>query len=456
MKQQIQSHNFFYSAFRPIVDFATRCHYNHLVIKGLENIPHNTPFIYAPCHQNAMMDPLVVLCTTRRPVVFLCRADIFKKKLAREILTFLKILPVYRIRDGKSNLSKNEGIFQQTHQVLLDNVPLCLMAEGTHNDKHQLLPLVKGMFRIAGETQKLLGDNKDLFIAPVGLDYDDYERPFSNLVINIGTPIAITPFMETYSSDEPVALNKMRQRLSEDLKSQMLHIETHIHYDDVISACDILTAKLLREKKQRNNTWNRFLTRKEISARLDNSLVEVHENKDLSHLFQTLNDYRSLCKSINLTPRATAERWSALAAVTSLLCIAAVIAACCVSKTVLHIFLFAIACHPILFIPTHLAVRKAISDTQFRSSINFAVRFILCLLYIPAFSIVTGLNFGWLWGISAFFSAIIIARLSGPIYNWAYALFNNLKYRFATIFHSTKVSQIKTLEHDILQRYNQL
>ena len=104
--------------------------------------------------------------------------------------------------------------------------------------------------------------------------------------------------------------------------------------------------------------------------------------KDLSHLFQTLNDYRSLCKSINLTPRATAERWSALAVVISLLCITAAIAACCVSKTVLHIFLFAIACHPILFIPTFnidriyadAYVQQSGADGSYYPDVNNALR----------------------------------------------------------------------------------
>ena len=43
----------------------------------------------------------------------------------------------------------------------------------------------KGMFRIAGETQQKLGDHP-LYIVPTGIDFDEYERPYSNLVVNIG------------------------------------------------------------------------------------------------------------------------------------------------------------------------------------------------------------------------------------------------------------------------------
>ena len=57
------------------------------------------------------MDALAVLFTHNGQPVFLARADIFKKKMIAAILYFLKILPVYRIRDGFSSLKANDEIF---------------------------------------------------------------------------------------------------------------------------------------------------------------------------------------------------------------------------------------------------------------------------------------------------------------------------------------------------------
>ena len=97
MKKSLADFNLFYALFFPVVQYATRCHYRHVAVRGRENLPVGGNYILAPCHQNAMMDPLVVLMVVNKPVVFLARADIFKNPVARFFLTWLRISPVYRI-----------------------------------------------------------------------------------------------------------------------------------------------------------------------------------------------------------------------------------------------------------------------------------------------------------------------------------------------------------------------
>ena len=115
----IQDNNVLYNILSPLVQFGTRCHYQSFVVRGLENLPVDGAYIIAPCHQQALMEPLAVLNFAPKPPVFLARADIFAKPVIRAILTFLKILPVYRIRDGQSNLGKNNEIFDRSRDVLL-------------------------------------------------------------------------------------------------------------------------------------------------------------------------------------------------------------------------------------------------------------------------------------------------------------------------------------------------
>ena len=83
-------------------------------------------------------------------------------------------MPVYRIRDGKETLSKNDEIFIRSADVLHDRKHLCLMPEGNHGDKRRLRPLVKGLFRIAFMAQEEFKAEKGVVIIPVGLDYSHY------------------------------------------------------------------------------------------------------------------------------------------------------------------------------------------------------------------------------------------------------------------------------------------
>jgi 1-acyl-sn-glycerol-3-phosphate acyltransferase len=105
---------------------------------GLEKIPADTPVLFAPNHQNALMDALAVLFAARKPVGFLARADIFKKPAIAKTLNLLKILPIYRIRDGVELLGRNQEVFDNTIEVLNSNTPICILPEGNHEGKKQL------------------------------------------------------------------------------------------------------------------------------------------------------------------------------------------------------------------------------------------------------------------------------------------------------------------------------
>ena len=89
-----------YGVLKQITGFIHHLFYRRIFVHGIENIPTDKPVIFAPNHQNALMDPLIILYTTPFQTYFLARADIFKRPMLRKLFTFFKMLPVYRIRDG--------------------------------------------------------------------------------------------------------------------------------------------------------------------------------------------------------------------------------------------------------------------------------------------------------------------------------------------------------------------
>ena len=391
----IQDYNFFYWFLRPLVEFGTICHYNKVVVKGKENLPRDKGYILAPNHQQGLMEPLAVLATVHRAPVFLARADIFKQPAVAAALTFLKILPVYRIRDGKESLSKNTEIFEKSKQVVLDEHPLCLMAEGRHNNRHQLLPLVKGMFRIAGDTQNSMGE-EPLYIIPCGIDFDDYERPFHNLCVNIGKPIPVQPFMETFRENEPLALNQMRQTLAPAMMDLMHDIRSSQHYDEALALCHSLNTYVRRQQRLCNNSWNRFKVRQSIAHWFD--ALEQQGGEPFERLVERTNKYIGDCEKAGVRPEVEATQWNPLVLLLSTLALAAVVASCVVCKPLLRVLLFCIACNPIPLLPTHWIVNRKVADTQFHSSFNFGIRFFLSIFYVIVFSIVMGCTHGGCWG----------------------------------------------------------
>jgi len=359
-----------------VVNPATRGHYRHIVTRGRERLPKDGPYILAPCHQNALMDPLVLLQQLGGPIVFLARADIFKKKPIRAILTWLRIMPAFRIRDGRDQLGKNAETFDKSVEVLLHDVPLCLMAEGTHNDKHQLRPLVKGMFRIAGEACKRL-EGKPLYIVPVGMDYDEYENPYSSVCVEIGEPIDVREFMQEFEENEPVALNQMREALTQGLKGVMHHVEATDGYEAEYAYCHYSTQDYLREQRLKNSVWNRYEARKAINRQL----AAMPEEERAACLAEG-EAFADRCQKKGVPLWFASKGWTWLKSVLTLVGIPLLAIVC------YEILPFLLLANPIVFLPTHLLTRRIIKDPQFRSSINYGIRLGLYIVYIPVLFVV--------------------------------------------------------------------
>lgn len=449
MSKAIQDNNVLYNILSPLVQFGTRCHYQRFDVHGLENLPTDGAYIIAPCHQQALMEPLAVLNFAPKPPVFLARADIFENPTIRAILTFLKILPVYRIRDGQSNLSKNNDIFDRSRDVLLDGFPLCLMAEGRHNNRHHLLPMGKGMFRIAGETQIKLGDHP-LYIVPTGIDFDEYERPYSNLVVNIGKPIPVQPFMQDFRDNEPMALNAMREALSAALSPLMHDIRDEEHYEEIFTLCNVLNGMVRKREGMKNTAWNRFLVRQKVSLDLDRRSAE--QGADFDALMTETRDFKRKCNELRLRERMVPEHWSFGTLLLALLPLVALVAGIIAVPQVRWIFFFWLICYPIPFLPTHLLTRKLIADSQFRSSVNFGIRFILSIIYAFVIGIVMACTGGaWMsrladigawWGVVAVALLHIEAILAGPTINALKAIGRNIRYWWLKIVKSKEMKSL--------------
>jgi hypothetical protein len=258
----------------------------------------------------------------------------------------------------------------------------------------------KGMFRIAGEAQLRMGE-QPLYIVPTGIDFDDYERPYSNLVVNIGNPIAVQPFMEKYKEDEPVALNEMREALRTALSPLMHDVRDEEHYDEIMALCKGLNPEYRRREGLRNTAWNRFLMRQKITA-----------------------DYENGVKVTGNGLQGKKKQWIPLLGI---LLVAAIVAAIIAVPVVRWILLFCLVCYPLPFIPTHLIVKKMIADPQFRSSVNYGVRFLLSIIYAIVIGIVMACCGGaWMgnvadlrgwWGLVALVWVPIAARLTAPAVN---------------------------------------
>ena len=278
-QQHIHRRNLIYYLIYPYVRSFFFHYYSDVEILGKENIPRDQPVIFAPNHQNALMDALIVLFSAPGDVVFLARADIFSNRFLAFFLNSLKILPVFRQRDGTAELGKNQDIFDITVNVLNQKHHLCVMPEGNHGDQRKLRALVKGMFRIAFRAQEPYGSKPFVKLVPVGLDFGHYVKQHQTLLVKYGKPIEISDFWEQFEENPARGINAVKERLIEEMKPLMIHIETDDYYDAVMGLRTVFNSRMRKILGiEGEKLSDRFRADKEMIVRF-HAAIERNEEK---------------------------------------------------------------------------------------------------------------------------------------------------------------------------------
>lgn len=252
-KRKIQERDWRYDALHKCIDVVVKASYRNISYIGLERIPNDGAVIFAPNHTGALMDAMVMVSMDSNPKVFLARADIFKNPKLAKMFAFFKMMPIMRMRDGIEEVKKNNRTMDIAADVLKDRVPLCMFPEGTHQTKYSMLPLSKGIFRIAMQAKELLGDTP-LYIVPIGIRYGNFYRFRSSARVQVGNPINVGEFIVQNSGMTPQEqINAMRKCLDERMKENMFYIPNDQDYDAKNEICAAVSETMLKQHKPNGN-----------------------------------------------------------------------------------------------------------------------------------------------------------------------------------------------------------
>lgn len=234
----VERKSFWYSFFRKWLEMVfSRAYYRRFYIFGKNNLPvAGTPFMMVGNHQNGLIDALAILFAMplRYKVVFLARADIFKKKIAAKILNFCKIMPVYRQRDGRDTLGENAAIFDESAKLVGMGFPVTLFPEGHHQEGHYLGQIKKGFARIAFDAAERNGFPEDMAVIPVGNHYSDYFAKRADLLVRFGEPIRLSRYYNVYAENPAKAMTLLAEEVHVALQNLMLDMpdpENYAVYD---------------------------------------------------------------------------------------------------------------------------------------------------------------------------------------------------------------------------------
>lgn len=390
---------------RPYIQFAFWLFHRKIEIIGKENIPENVPVIYSGNHPNALNDDLAVVCTARHQVVWLGRADMFRSAIARPFLKFMKIIPAYRIRDGKENLGQNDQTFATAVKVLMNNQAIGLYPEAAHSENRQMLPHKKAVSRIVFLAAEKSGFTLDTKIVPLGIYFDKLQKYGRRLLIIYGKPIDVKKYYTEYQAHPQQTILTLKNDLHQAILPLTLNYLTSGNFEGFEAVRMISSNYFLQKSGNKNSMFNQLRLSQKLVEKLDN--LETGDPEQAAALAQKALAFIRKLKSLGLRPWLVDQKEEKS------------------GKLVLHLlllllttplFIYGFLFNFIPFFALDTLVKTKIKQEIFRSTVGFALAvFVFPLAYVLEMLLVSPLLPFWYGKLLFLISLPFTGKLA---FNW--------------------------------------
>jgi hypothetical protein len=305
------------------------------------------------------------------------------------------------------------------------------MPEGVQSFKRTLLPLVKGVFRIAFAAQREF-EPEEVVIVPVGIEYDDYIHLGGNLGIRFGEPISLMDYMEFYQKNPPVALNRLRQDLNSKMNVLIQNIQSKTYYDDFYSLSLMAQELVCTKEKHQKRFFSLLEARRKISMALD---VEERTNPEaIQQLCSKHTDYQKKLSSFRLKDFVLGHPQKALWTWTK-------------GFLLLLTLPFFIAGWTANFIPSFiplLIAQRKIKRDHFKSSFNYVLRFVLYPAYYILIIIALSIIFkSFLIVVIACMASLLLSRFVLFYRLWFKDVFHRIRFALKKMTNSKAIALLK-------------
>ena len=272
--------------------------YRRRILDG--SIPERGPVLLVANHPNALIDPAIIMNSTRRRVRMLAKAPLFSMPVLSWLVKGLDCLPVYRAKDG-ADTTANASTFRAVQEALCQGSCVLIFPEGISHDEPSLQPLKTGAARMAiGAVRQ---GAVELVVVPVGLTYADKLRYRSTAAVDIGPPIRVVDFIQHPTQpgadddddDDRDAVRRLTDAMHEALLQETTNLESWQDWQ-LLQIVDVIW---------RQRDPERVTRMKRLADGV--ALLRAHEPARLDAFRERLGAWVHAIDELGLTPRQMGE-----------------------------------------------------------------------------------------------------------------------------------------------------
>ena len=186
-------------------------------------MPPRGPVIVAANHQNALVDPMLLLASIPRTLVPLAKAPLFRHPIIGPLIRLAGAIPVTRRQDVGGGPAGNEVMFEAAAATLGRGEAILIFPEGVSQPEPALMPLRTGAARM------LLAAPPEVAAAisliPVGLLFHEPERFRTGwALVLVGHPVETADCLHLYRTAPEEAVRRLTERLAAALRDLIAEV----------------------------------------------------------------------------------------------------------------------------------------------------------------------------------------------------------------------------------------
>jgi len=272
-----------YRIFYFFTNIAIRVFFRKIYINGADKIDPSKAYIITSNHPGGFIEPVIMACLFPRDLYFLVRGDLFRKKLLRKILIATHQIPIFRFKDGFSELRNNQESINMVVDALGERKAVMIFAEGSTKYVFHVRPLQKGFARIAFQAFEAYPD-LDIEILPIGISFSNVSKMGSDAIINVCDSFSARKY---YDADPNIQNKNIRKLVSTAEKAMK---ELIVFKKEEESVTDLRREWSDKTKLRKEG----FLPRVEVSNEVLNHLKSTDfepKNNPVPKVFGTKNPF---------------------------------------------------------------------------------------------------------------------------------------------------------------------
>jgi glycerol-3-phosphate O-acyltransferase / dihydroxyacetone phosphate acyltransferase len=203
-----------YRLVRFLARLAVHLFFRRIDVEAPQNIPAAGPILLVANHTNALVDPLIIITRTRRPITVTAKNALANNVLLRWLMNACGVVTFHRQQDVGLDSSRRENLqsIERCQEILARSGAICIFPEGISHSDSKMRPFRNGAARISLQFVRENGNPGGLRIVPIGLLYTAKDKFRSDVWLRIGTPLDVAKWLDKNPESAPIDLTHEIER----------------------------------------------------------------------------------------------------------------------------------------------------------------------------------------------------------------------------------------------------